>query len=474
MNKAALMASSGLAFLASNGLFPAGVMMAPRSIEELQEERDGLFAECETLVGSADEAGEDLSAEQLAEVEEKQKRMQALDKQIGIRQQLEASRPPPPQGQGRRSSAEQQNRGEGEGGRRTVPPQARDSRGGFRSFGEFAMAVRGASQQGVQPDARLMNAATTYGNEGTGADGGFAVPPEYARTIMMKVDAEDSLFNRATPLTPGGNSMVIPKDETTPWQTSGGIQVYWENEGGQITASKPSLEMSTVRLVKLTALVPISEELLEDAPGLESWLMAKAPSKMVSKLNTAVVRGTGVGQPLGILASPSLISVAKETSQPAGSIWKANIDKMWSRLYAPWRRNAIWIVNQDIEPALENMAFAPLATVPTAASVPVYMPPGGVADTPYARLKGRPVIPLEATSTLGHQGDIILADMAQYWALRKAGGIQSATSMHLYFDQAIMAFRFIFRVNGMPAWSSTIARQNGTNTLSWAVTLDAR
>jgi hypothetical protein len=64
---------------------------------------------------------------------------------------------------------------------------------------------------------------------------------------------------------------------------------------------------------------------------------------------------------------------------------------------------------------------------------------------------------------------------SQYWALTKSGGIQTDTSSILYFDQALTAFRFIFRVNGQPAWSSTITRQNGSsNELSWAVALQAR
>jgi hypothetical protein len=39
-------------------------------------------------------------------------------------------------------------------------------------------------------------------------------------------------------------------------------------------------------------LVPMTDELMEDAPALDSYLRAKAPQKMVSKLNTAIVRGT--------------------------------------------------------------------------------------------------------------------------------------------------------------------------------------
>jgi HK97 family phage major capsid protein len=143
---------------------------------------------------------------------------------------------------------------------------------------------------------------------------------------------------------------------------------------------------------------------------------------------------------------------------------------MWSRMYAPSRRNAIWLINQDIEPQLDAMAFDPKAT----SKVPVYLPPGGVSGSPYASLKNRPVVPIEACSTLGDQGDIILADMTQYWALTKGQDIRTDVSMHLYFDQGLQAFRFTFRVNGQPAWGKSIDPQHGSLTRSCFVTLDAR
>jgi HK97 family phage major capsid protein len=116
------------------------------------------------------------------------------------------------------------------------------------------------------------------------------------------------------------------------------------------------------------------------------------------------------------------------------------------------------------------MAFDPNAT----SKVPVYLPPGGVSNADYATLKGRPVVPIEACSTLSTQGDIILVDLLQYWAITKAAGMTTDTSMHLYFDQALTTFRFIFRLNGMPAWSAPITPQYGLNTRTWAATLDSR
>ncbi|MDX3971154.1 MAG: phage major capsid protein [Bradyrhizobium sp.] len=424
------------------------------------------------------EAGEDLTDEETAEIEESAGELEKLTKKIKALKLLA------PQGQGRRSAPEARTEPGGGGPRRTVPAEPRQDaqRMGFRSFGDFAQTVQNHYRGNVTDSViRLRNAATTFGNEGVGADGGFLIPPSFSSAIWTKVNGIESLLSRCTPLLTDGNSLTIPKDEVTPWDTTKGVQVYWEGEGQQTPQSKGLFEMGQLRLSKLSGLVPISEEMLQDASGLESWLMAKAPQKMTSKINTAIIAGTGAGQPLGIIpgysaVGASVIQVSKETSQPADTVWFANINKMWGRMYAGWRSNAIWLVNQDVEPQLEGMAFVGNGLTPTAASsTPVYLPPGGLNDAPYARLKGRPVVPIEACAALGDLGDIILVDLSQYWALTKAGGaIQTDTSIHLFFDQALTAFRFIFRVNGQPAWSAPIARQNGSNTLSWAVTLEAR
>jgi HK97 family phage major capsid protein len=468
---------------ASLGALLSGAVFGPirmDAVAALEERREDLMADSQAIIAAADEAEIDLTDEETDKIEANAAEVAKIDRQIAARKALS------PQGQGRKSTPEPQNKnGNGDGGQgRRVPAQPRmdNQRHGFASLGAFAMAVSGHySRKENDEVTKLRNAATTYGNEGTGADGGFLVPPEFSEKIWQKVEAEENLLTRCAPLVTSKNGMAIPKDETTPWQSTGGIQVYWEGEGQAPAAGKPALELGTLRLAKLFGLVPISEELLDDAPGLESWLMVKAPSKMTAKINTSIIAGTGVGQPLGIIpgysaVGASVVQVAKETSQPADTVWFANINKMWSRMYAGWRRNAIWLINQDVEPQLEGMAFVGNGLTPTAASsTPAYMPPGGVADAPYGRLKGRPVVPVEACAALGDLGDIILCDLMQYWALTKAGGITTDTSIHLYFDQALTAFRFIFRVNGQPAWSSTITRQNGSsNELSWAVALQAR
>jgi HK97 family phage major capsid protein len=454
--------------LAATALSPSGSIFAMvASVDELREQITALTEESEGILATAEERGDGPTEEELGTIEANAKKAQSLARQLKAREIMAAATTGP----GRRSAAEPTDPSD-PNARTKIAPQARanDPKHGYKSFGEQAQVIMRAARGHGDSMSRLQNVATTYGNEGVGADGGFSVAPEFRRDIWQKVMDQENLLTRCSPLTTGGNSITIPKDETTPWQAAGGVQVYWEAEAAAATASKPALEMSIMRLNKLMALVPVSDELLEDAPGLESWLRAKAPQKMAAKINTAIVRGTGAGQPLGVLNAGCLVTVAAEAGQLADTVYFGNIVKIWGRVWSGSRRNGIWLINQDIEQQLYAMAFDPAAT----SKVPVYLGPNGLADSPYGTLMGRPVVPVEACSTLGDKGDIIFADLTQYWALTKGSDVRSDVSMHLYFDQGLTSFRFTFRVNGQPAWGSTVTPENGSATRSPFVTVAER
>lgn len=349
-------------------------------------------------------------------------------------------------------------------------------RWGFRNMGEFAIAVRGAVVNPSGIDARLTNAAaTTYGSEGIGADGGFAVPPEWRAAIMAQVEAEDGLLNMTDVQTIGSNSITYPTDESPAWASSGGIRAYWDGEGDAMTQSKPVIKEVTVKTHRLTALVPITEELQQDASAMSGYITGKAGEVIAFKLNDAIINGTGSGQPLGIMNSGCKIAVAKETSQVAATVHGRNVLKMMARMPAPSYRRAVWLVNQDVLPQLGGLAMDVTKADGTAAGGGVlYMQPQGLANqSAFGSILGRPVIVTEACQTVGSEGDIILADMSKYLSVVK-GGLKTDYSIHLWFDQAINAFRFILRMNGQPWLSAPIARKNGSNTLSHFVTLAVR
>lgn len=352
--------------------------------------------------------------------------------------------------------------------------------GGFRSLGDMAYFVRRAALEGGSTDPRLerLAAASTYGSESSGADGGFAVPTEFRTAIMSTVLGEGSLASFCDQVTTSGNTFSCPVDETSPWQTSGGILANWEGEAQAGGQSKPSLQDRTVKVNKLKCLVPMTDELLEDASGMDSYLRRKAPEKIGFKLNLAILQGTGAGMPLGVLNSPALVTVAKNNPQTADTLTGKNIIEMYSRLYAPSRQNAVWVINPDIEPMLYKLSIAGTDNEGNSATgwgAMVYLPPNGLSTSPYGTLMGRPVIPSQACETLGDLGDIFFVDFKQYLLLLKSGtNPRVETSMHLWFDQDLTAFKFILRVGGMPWWSTTLAARDGSATYSPYVTLEAR
>jgi HK97 family phage major capsid protein len=365
-----------------------------------------------------------------------------------------------------------------------------DPKGGFRSFGEFCQAVLGSSMQGARVDPRLVYdregaqaaAPTTFGSTLSGADGGFLIPPEFSTDIYQLSLQEDAFL----PLTDNvelstSNSMVFPKDETTPWGTDG-IRAYWQAEGQAGTQTKPKLTAEMMRLHKLMALIPLTDELMADARALETYIPGKVAASIRWKTNEAFLFGVGGGTPVGAFLAgggPSIIQ-AKETSQATGTVVPLNLARMQARLLPGSFGRSIWLIANDI---------LPLITTLTLGNYPIYLPPmgnyGGIVgapsspggtplQTPYGMLLGRPVYLSQHAGAAGAQGDIMLADWKGYRTITKAGGLETATSMHLYFDADATAFRTIFRVDGQPILQAPVNQAKGSNTLSHFIQLAAR
>lgn len=346
---------------------------------------------------------------------------------------------------------------------------------GFASFQEFIAAAHGQQLRGVQDERlrfgsiaedgrpRFGAAATTYANEGSIADGGFLVPPEYSTQVWQHSLEEDAFLPLCDGQNISGNTMSYPKDETTPWGTDG-VRAYWENEAAQATQTKPKGEVNTLRLKRLTALIPVTDELQADGTAVGSYIAGKASESIRWKTNLALFSGTGVGQPEGIFNSAARVDVAKEAGQAADTVVAANVAKMFARQIR--KRGSIWMINPDVLPQLVVMTIGnqPIWTAPNS----------GMADAPLGRLLGLPIVETDVCDTVGDVGDIALVNWKYQRAIQKAGGIETASSMHLYFDQNMNAWRFTFRVDAKPVLTQAVTPPNSSSTRSPFVFLAER
>lgn len=350
------------------------------------------------------------------------------------------------------------------GGTRVSVSEPLNSRfGGFESSAAWLNAVKAAGRTG-EVDKRLLQNATI--KESVGEDGGFLVPEEISTAILKKLEGDESLMSRTTALQVGGNSLTINVDETQPW--NGGVTAYWTQEGATITESKPAFKQASWRLQKLAALVKATDEMLEDATALESYIKVAAPNAIMHQVNKAILNGNGIGKPLGIIQSPFAVTQTKESMQTADTVNASNILKMYSRMFPASRASAAWYINPQVEEQLRMMQD-PNGNY-------IYISPGGqMNQTPYGMLLGRPVIPLMGGMPgIGDVGDIIFADLSYYYMIRKASGVKSATSIHLHFDKEITSFRFSLRLDGKCPFQSPVTTEFGSYQMSAFVLLEAR
>jgi HK97 family phage major capsid protein len=341
-----------------------------------------------------------------------------------------------------------------------------DPKRGFKNAGDYFKAVHSAAfsrQNGASVDQRLLigaSAPTTFGNEAAGGDGGFSIPPEFATDIFTLSLGEGALLPLTDDVDVDGNAMAFPKDETTPWGTNG-VRAYWQGEVSAGTQTKPVLQLNNLRLKKLMALVPVSDELLADTSALNSYLPEKIGASIQWKTNEAILYGQGGAVPYGALQSAAAITVSKDNGQSTGTLTATNLANMIARLPAGSFGKAVWIMNNDVLPALFTL---------TLGNYPIYLPngvmPGGIQMSPYGTLLGRPIIVSQHAKSFSSTGDVNLVDLSYYQVIKKAAGVEMATSMHLYFDADATAFRAVFRMDGMSKLSAAITPANGSNKLS--------
>ena len=358
-------------------------------------------------------------------------------------------------------------------GRTTLNKEDRKKKDQFMTFGEQLQAIMAAGDnRGIDP--RLNLRAASGLNEGIASDGGFLVQQDFAAGLMKPIFETGKLASRLNRMSLSGNSngIKIPGVDESSRATGsrwGGIQMYWVEEAGALTKAKPKFRMINLQLNKLAGLAYLTDELVQDAVALESYVETAFREELEFMIDDAVMRGTGAGRPLGILNAGCLVTEAKETGQDADTIVYENILKMWSKLIANSRTNAVWLVNQNVEPQLAQMHL----NVGTGAA-PVYLPPSGASGAQYSTIFGRPVIPCEQASSLGDKGDIFLADFSKYYWIDK--GTRSDFSIHVRFLNDEQVFRIIYRADGQPMLGQAITPYKGaaSEKHSHFVTLAAR
>lgn len=120
---------------------------------------------------------------------------------------------------------------------------------------------------------------TTSGETPDDAQAGLTIPPELMAEVLRIKETQYGLARRDMrylPFSGPGNSRTIPALGTS-------VSVFWTGEGARKKGTQPKFSLVTQTLKKLAAIVPMTEEILEDSAinltTLVADLFAEATSK---------------------------------------------------------------------------------------------------------------------------------------------------------------------------------------------------
>lgn len=335
------------------------------------------------------------------------------------------------------------------------------------ALGNFAIAVK-AAFSGGGTDPRLQAAATGAGTQ-VDSNLGFAVPMEIAPGIEREMYTSGEILSRVDARTVTGNSIaynVIDETSRADGSRGGGVLGYWVDEGTAPTASNTKLARIEMKLRKVGAFGVMTDELLSDAVALGGELEQAFADELIFQVENKIWRGNGASAPQGFTVAPCLVSVSKETNQAAATINTTNLSKMWARMPARSKSNAVWLINSECGPQLDELSQA----IGTGGTAPRFV---NYSSDGILTIKGRPVIEVEYAEAVGTVGDIALVDLSKYRLIRK-GGVEQASSMHVYFATGEQAFRAFYRVDGQAVPRAPITPFKGSATLSPFVVLATR
>jgi len=303
------------------------------------------------------------------------------------------------------------------------------------------------------------------------SQGGFLIPEEFRRELLTVALEKAIVRPRARVIPMASLRASIPMIDATSNVSSvyGGIIGYWTEEGAALTQSQPNFGRITLEAKKLTAYTEVPRELRDDsAITIEALLGMLFPDAIRRFEDIAFLRGTGVGEPTGVLSdkNAALVTQGIVGGQGAATILWENLIGMYSRMLPDSLGSAVWMVPPAAFPELATMALS----VGTGGSA-VWL--GNGVEGPPATILGRPVIITEMANTLGAANDVSFVDFNQY-LIGDRMAMQAESSEHFKFGNDVIAYRFIQRVDGRPWMQSAITPANNGPTLSPYVGLAAR
>ncbi len=283
---------------------------------------------------------------------------------------------------------------------------------------------------------------------GTDSEGGFLVPDEYQRTLIDALQDQNIFRSLAHVVSTSSGDRKIPV------VASHGTAA-WIDEGGQYPESDDAFGQVSIGAYKLATMIKVSEELLNDSVfDMPSYIAREFARRVGAAEEEAFFTGDGSGKPLGVLAATG----GAETGVTAASATAITMDEIMDLFYslrAPYRKNAVFIMNDSTIKAIRKLKN----------QTGDYLWQPSVQAGQPDRLLNRPLY----TSTFmpeieGGAKTILFGDLGYYWVADRQGRSFKRLN-ELFAPTGQVGFLASERVDGkviLPEAIKVLAMKGGT------------
>jgi len=328
----------------------------------------------------------------------------------------------------------------------------------FQNSADFFSLIWHNRNRDASAQAKLHRVRNAFSST-VPSEGGFLIP-EQLRSELLRVSLETSIVRPRARVIPMETLRVpFPAIDATSNVSSvyGGIVGYWTEEGAALNASQASFGRVVLDAKKLTAYTEVPNELISDSIGsFQAFIDEIFPEALGFYEDYAFLRGTGVGEPLGVLNGSGIVSVTRAGG--GNAVDYLDIVNMYARMLPSSLSRAVWVASIDTFPSLAQMTV-------TGATMPLWLTGGQAIEGPPMSILGRPVFFTEKVPAAGTAGDLSFIDFG-FYLVGDRQVMSAMSSPHFKFQNDQTAYRIIERVDGRPWLNSAITPKNAGPTLS--------
>lgn len=255
----------------------------------------------------------------------------------------------------------------------------------------------------------------------TNASGGFAVPVFIDPSVILTAQGSNNPF------------LTIAKQvdiQTNAWKgvSSAGVTWSFDSEASEVSDDAPTIAQPSVSVFTARGFIPYSIEVGQDWPGFAGEMSQLLQEGYDELLIDKFTRGSGSGEPQGVLTILSATAGNRVAIQTSGSAFGANDPyTVWKALLQRYRRKASWLMSVDV-----NNKFRQLGTANVYHAATVALPTEWL-DVLFGKpTYESPYMPDTTTSTSANTGYAIVGDFMNGYTIARRSGMAVELVPHLF------------------------------------------